>query len=64
MLPLCNTQSQGGQERKGNPNFKGRLVESKEELGESERDPGQGVSDRLSESDKETQRVWSVRGKP
>ena len=47
---MCNTQSQEGQERKGNPKFKGRLVKSKEELDESERDPGRGVSDQLGES--------------
>jgi len=35
---------------KENPKLKGQLIESKEELGESERDPGRGVSDRLGES--------------
>ena len=60
----CNTQSFEGQERKENLNFKGRLGESKEELGESERDPGQGVSDRLGESAKETRRVRSGFGNP
>ena len=46
---LCNTQSFEGQERKENPKFRGRLGESKGGLGEFERDPGRGVSDRLGE---------------
>mgnify|MGYP001763310094 CR=1 FL=1 len=60
----CNTQSLESQEKKENPNFKGRLGESKEGLGESERDPGWGVSDQLGESAKVTRRVWSEQGKP
>ena len=47
----CNTQDQIGQERKENPKSKGLLVESKEELDESERELGRRVSDRLSESE-------------
>ena len=54
---VCNTQNQEGQERKENPKSKGQLVESREELDESERDPGDRLSNRLGESAKGTRRV-------
>ena len=60
----CNTQSLESQEKKEDLNFKERLGESMEGLGESERDPRRGVSDRLGESATETRRVGSERGKP
>ena len=64
MEESCNTQNQKGQERKESPKSKVRLVESREELDESERDPGDRLSNRLSESAKRNRRVRSEEGNP
>ena len=49
----CNTQDQKGQEKERNPKSRSGLVEPREELDESERDPGDRVSDQLGESARE-----------
>ena len=50
---ICNTQDQKGQEKERNPKSRSGLVEPREELDESERDPGDRVSDQLGESARE-----------
>ena len=49
----CNTQYQKGQEKERNPKSRSGLVELREELDESKRDPGDRLSDQLGESARE-----------